>query len=258
MGILPVDTAIDITQRALTRATVARAERALDARVDVIDAPALSEAAARSAANAGHVLLVSGFAGTTTGLGPIARTLVRDGFAPPTLVGIPDGGLAPAAEGVRALDAAIRALPTGEPIHLAGHSKGGVVAQSWYDQAPAELRERVQSITLIESSNTGQTLSLAETIAQRAADLVTGPFGSVVAETQATSPTMARIANMSLEPGTRPMSIISTNDGLLDTAEAHWAGAKNVVIDGDDAPSHIEALVHPRVYQEFRDHLLDG
>ncbi|MCW2923178.1 MAG: hypothetical protein JWM98_582 [Thermoleophilia bacterium] len=242
----------ELLMGAMARGMVRATETKLD-RVPEIGT-ALSDAARASAAHAGTTLLVSGYAGSARGLGPMLRSLARDGIAA-RAVEIPGGGLASVREGVAELDRAIAAAPEG-PIHLAGHSKGATVIQSWYANATAAQRARVESMTLLSSTPTGQRLSPLMQLQANVMAPITGPFSRIVAETQYTNPVMAEIRDADIASHVRGLSVVSEKDGLIKLPEAQWEGAATHVIRGDDAPDHMHTLVSGEAYDAMVGNIL--
>jgi predicted alpha/beta hydrolase family esterase len=253
MGWLPFNTVGEIATGFASRAAV-RAVEARQARVDVVGAP-LAAAARSRAESAGHVLLVAGYAGSELGMQPWLRSLARDGFSA-SAVAIPGGGLAGVREGVAELERAVAALPAGKRLHLVGHSKGGVVIQDWWRTASAEQRARVETMTLVASTHTGQVLSPFLRAQQAALAPLTGPFSSIIAETQAHDPVMQRIAQLPIADAVRAASVVSERDAMVKVQEAAWRGAHNVVLKGADAPDHMGMLVDPRAYEAVRANVL--
>ncbi|MCW2922384.1 MAG: hypothetical protein JWL76_2258 [Thermoleophilia bacterium] len=237
---------------AMSRGLVRAAETKLDRTPEV--GTALSAAARATAAHAGTTFLVSGFGGSVRGLGPMLRSLERDRIAARG-VQIPDGGLASIHAGVAELDRAIAAVPEG-PIHLAGHSKGGLVIQLWLAEATAAQRARVESVTLLSSSPTGQKLSPLMRLQGQVMSPFTGPFSRSVAEAQYENPVMARIREADLAASVRGLSVVSEQDKLIKLREAHWDGAANLVLRGDDAPDHLGTLVSSEAYDAMVGNIL--
>lgn len=251
---LPINTPVEVLSGLLSRGVVRAAERALDASVETLGTP-LTAAAREAAGDAGMLLLVSGYAGSVTGLGPFARSAARDGLHA-IRYGIPRGGLASLADAARGLDELIRAQPADVPLHLAGHSKGGTVVQEWWRTASPAQRARVTSMTLVSSPPYGQHTPLALLPAQTAARMFGGPASTILHEVSSNSPAMRRIAASDVARHTRAMSIISEGDELLSLREAEWRGAANVVISGSDAPGHMGTLSDPRAYEALRSNVL--
>ncbi len=251
MGWLPFNTPVEAAAGIAARVVIRTAEHLLD-RVETVGAP-LDAAGREQAGRAGHVMLVAGIGGSTIGLQPYLRSLARDGFAA-TGVESPDGGLASAVEGAKALDDAIAARPAGERLHLAGHSKGGMVIQEWWRTASPAQRARVETMTLISSSHTGLQWPIKAVVAL--SKPFTGPLASVATEALASNPMAQRIARMPIADAVRAASIISRKDGLVRVVEATWDGANNVVIEGPRAPNHATTLIDARAYTAFRDHVL--
>ena len=249
---LPINMPGEVMLGALSRGLVRAAEAKLD-RTPLIGT-ALSSAARANAAHVGTTFLVSGFGGSTRGLGPIMRSLERDGLAA-RAVQIPDGGLASIHAGVAELDRAIAAVPTG-PIHLAGHSKGGMVVQQWLADATPEQLARVESLTLLSSSPTGQRLSPLLALQSKLMEPITGPFSRSVAEAQFDNPVMAHIRDADLASKVRGLSVVSEGDKLIKLPEAHWDGAANLVLRGDDAPDHIGTLASGEAYDALVGNIL--
>ena len=250
LGVLPVQMPGELALGLLARARVRSAERGLDA-VVALGRP-LGIEARQSAAHAGTLLMVSGFGGSTRGLGPMLRSAERDGINA-VGVAIPGGGLDSVHAGVRALDDAIAQVPTG-PLHLAGHSKGGIVIQEWWRTAAPQQRARVESMTLISSSSTGQKLGRMQRLQMAALWPVTGPLTSSIMEASARNPVMQRIGKLNIPRSVRSMSIISTGDKLMSVDEATWKGARMMVLDGPQ--SHMETLIAADAYAALRDNVL--
>lgn len=245
---MPGEVLLAATSRLLVRSVERRLDRVAELGQE------LSPSAREGAASAGTAVLVSGFGGSTRGLGPIMRSLSRDGVAA-RAVQIPDGGVASARAAVTELDRAIAAIPDG-PIHLAGHSKGAIVAQLWFAEAAPELQRRVQSMTLMASTPTGQRLSPWQQMQSALLEPVTGPFSRSVAEAQATHRVMRRIREADIASRMRGLSIVSERDGLIKVPEATWDGARTLVLRGDDAPDHMHMLVSDAVYDALRGNIL--
>lgn len=253
---LPINTPAEHMAGLLARRIVRAAERALDARVETLGTPL--DAAARDAArDAGTLLIVSGYAGSVTGLGPFARSAARDGLHA-VRHEIPRGGLASVDDAVRGLDELVRAQPEAAPLHLAGHSKGGAVVQEWWRTATPAQRARVASMTLVSSPPYGQHTPAALRPAQAAARTFGGPASTILHEVSSNSTLMRRIAAADVARHTRAMSIISDGDELVPVREAHWNDAANVVIGGSDAPRHIGTLGDARAYEALRANVLAG
>lgn len=229
---------------ALSRRMVRAAEIRLDRTPEI--GTALSADARAQAAHVGTTFIVSGFGGSVRGLGPIMRSLERDGLSA-RAVQIPDGGVASIYAGVAELDRAIAAVPTG-PIHLAGHSKGGMVVQLWLANATPAQRARVESLTLLASSPTGQRLPAIVKLQSQLLAPFTGPFSRSVAEARHDNPVMARIRGAQLAEQVRGLSIVSEKDELIKLDEARWGGARNLVLRGNDAPNHLGTLVSDDAY----------
>lgn len=251
---LPINTPGEYVGGVLARRLVRTAERALDARIDTLGVPL--DAAARDAArDAGTLLLVSGYAGSVTGLGPFARSTARDALHAVRFE-IPGGGLASVEDAARGLDELVRAQPPTATLHMAGHSKGGAVVQEWWRTASPAQRARVASMTLISSPPYGQHTPAALRPAQIAARTFGGPASTILHEVSSNSPVMRRIAAADVARHTRAMSIISEGDELVSVREARWRDATNVVIDGSDAPGHIGTLGSARAYEAMRANVL--
>lgn len=256
MGILPMNTPMEFATGWLTRGAVRASEAKLD-KVAEVGEP-LSTAARASAAATGTTFLVSGFGGSTKGLGPIARSLTRDGINN-VRVQIPGGGLDGVRDGVAALDTAIAENARTGDIHLAGHSKGGIIIQEWYRTATEAQRSRVASMTLLASTHVGQGVPAVMDLpgVEAWTSLWTGPLSSSIAEAQARNPVMRRLAELDDLPSRlRVTSVISKQDGLIKRPEAYWSGANNVVITGADAPDHMHTLVDARAYGVLRDNIM--
>lgn len=251
---LPINTPAEVAAGAMARTLVRQAERAVDHGARTLGT-ALGDEPRRAAANAGTLVMSSGFAGSVRGLGPIARSAARDGLRVERFE-IPGGGLGSLDDAARGIDELIRTRVPSGPLHLAGHSKGGVVVQEWWRTASPAQRARVRSMTLVSSTPNGQRTPLLLRPMQEAQRMFGGPFSTILHELSSTSPGMRRIAALDIPAHVRAMSIISVGDELLSTREAAWRGAENVVIRGRDAPRHMETLGDARAYEALRANVL--
>jgi hypothetical protein len=255
LGILPFNTPLDrFTKKAITTFTDVL-ERRMD-RVETVGTP-LNAKARTSAAAAGTLILSSGYACTEKSVAPFARSAQRDGFTVERF-GIPDHGMASIADAARGLHELVRTKAPAGPLHFGMHSKGGPVLMEWWRTASPELRDRVESVTLLASPIKGMQLPHTLRIAAHGAGMVSGPFNSIMTELRHTSPTMRGLQGAAAEAAdrTRSMSIISERDELIRTDDAHWEGAHNIVLDGRDAPFHLNTLVRDDVYEAMRENVL--
>jgi triacylglycerol esterase/lipase EstA (alpha/beta hydrolase family) len=111
---------------------VARNWESIAGATATLHAPGTAGAAgARLAPRGEHVVLVAGYASFPEYLNPLKRTLQADGYAV-HIAHIPDNALGDAREAADLLPGlvrSIRATEPGVPVHLVGHSRGGMIAR---------------------------------------------------------------------------------------------------------------------------------
>lgn len=179
----------------------------------------------------GPVLLVPGFGGGTSGLGPLAAALQARGRQV-SVLDLPGDGTGDLRMQAEALDRAVdRALRGGAPaVDLVGYSAGGVVVRLWAgDLGGAERARRIVSLAAPQHGTN---------VADLAVELVTSACPEACRQLVSGSPLLRRLdAGDETPPGPRWLAVWSADDEVVTPpSSARLAGATNVELQ-DVCPS---------------------